>query len=75
VWFRLGPFEWLFITPNTHRVHHGSRGLMHKNLGFVFTFWDRMFRTYASPQKFERNFDIYPVPAEAKRLPRMIVGI
>jgi sterol desaturase/sphingolipid hydroxylase (fatty acid hydroxylase superfamily) len=75
VWLHLGPFEWFFITPNCHRIHHGARGLMHKNLGFVFTFWDRMFGTFASPQKLGKHFDLYPVPAEPKRLPRMIVGL
>lgn len=39
--------QWLFVTPNFHRVHHHYR-LPHtdSNFGDVFTIWDRMFRTY-----------------------------
>ena len=75
VWFNFGPLEWAFITPNCHRIHPGERGLMHKNLGFVFTFWDRMFGTFESPQTLGKHFNIYSVPANRKALGRMIVGI
>jgi sterol desaturase/sphingolipid hydroxylase (fatty acid hydroxylase superfamily) len=75
VWFNFGPFEWLFITPNCHRIHHGARGLMNKNLGFVFSIWDRMFGTFVSPKTLGKEFNLYPVPTSARRLIRMMVGI
>jgi len=73
IWVDLGPLEWLFITPNYHRVHHGSRGLLRTNLGFIFTIWDRMFGTYTDPRSQERNFALGFVPTR-NRLIRMIVG-
>ena len=75
VWVDIGPLEWLFITPNYHRIHHGGKGLMNKNIGFVLTIWDRMFGTYANPLTVGKNFDVYPVPTDTKRLLRMMVEI
>ena len=73
LWVDLGPLEWLFITPNYHRVHHGGRGLVRTNLGFIFTVWDRMFGTYTDPRSIERNLALGFVPTR-NRLIRMIVG-
>ena len=70
----LGPIEWLLITPNFHRVHHGARGLAGKNLGFVFTLWDRMFGTYANPKTIGDEFALSAVSTQ-KRLLRLIVGV
>jgi sterol desaturase/sphingolipid hydroxylase (fatty acid hydroxylase superfamily) len=70
----LGHLEWLLITPNFHRIHHGTRGLASKNLGFVLTFWDRMFRTYANPQTIGDAFALSSVSTYG-RLLRMIAGI
>lgn len=40
-------FEWIFVTPSNHRVHHGSdEQYLDKNFGVLFTFWDRIFGTY-----------------------------
>lgn len=40
--------EWAIITPSNHRVHHGSdEKYIDKNFGVLFTFWDKMFGTYA----------------------------
>ncbi|MGD0883550.1 MAG: sterol desaturase family protein [Thermodesulfovibrionales bacterium] len=63
----LGHLEWLLITPNFHRIHHGTRGrgLASKNLGFVLTFWDRMFRTYANPQTIGDAFALSSVSMRA----------
>ncbi len=73
LWVDLGPLEWLFITPNYHRVHHGGRGLIRTNLGFIFTVWDRMFGTYTDPRSKEKNIVLGFVPTR-NRLIRMIVG-
>lgn len=70
----LGHLEWLLITPNFHRLHHGTRGLANKNLGFVLTIWDRMFRTYANPRTIGDAFTLSSVSTYG-RLFRMIAGI
>ncbi len=39
-------FNWLFIAPSLHRVHHSSLRKEHdSNYGAVFSLWDRLFRT------------------------------
>ena len=37
----------LLVTPDMHRVHHSEEvGEQFKNFGEIFTWWDRLFRTY-----------------------------
>ncbi|MDH1264013.1 sterol desaturase family protein [Pseudomonas sp. GD03944] len=44
---KLGWFEWLFITPSNHRVHHAQNPVyMDRNYGGVFIVWDRLFGTF-----------------------------
>lgn len=44
---KLGWFEWLFITPSNHRVHHAQNPIyMDRNYGGVFIVWDRLFDTF-----------------------------
>mgnify|MGYP002714520603 FL=1 len=44
---KLGWFEWLFITPSNHRVHHAQNPIyMDRNYGGVFIVWDRLFGTF-----------------------------
>jgi sterol desaturase/sphingolipid hydroxylase (fatty acid hydroxylase superfamily) len=39
--------EFIFATPSSHRVHHGSQEkYINKNFGATFAIWDRMFGTY-----------------------------
>jgi sterol desaturase/sphingolipid hydroxylase (fatty acid hydroxylase superfamily) len=73
IWVDLGPFEWIFITPNYHRIHHGAKGLTKKNYGFVFTFWDRLFGSYADPRVIGKDFQLFGVPTQ-KQLLRLIIG-
>ncbi len=43
--------EWVFVTPRYHHIHHGDvPGFYMRNFGVVFTFWDRLFGTYADPE-------------------------
>ena len=45
---RLGPFEYIFVTPSSHRVHHGSNErYIDKNYGNLLIIWDRLFGTFA----------------------------
>ncbi|MDH4610183.1 sterol desaturase family protein [Pseudomonas sp. BN102] len=44
---KLGWFEWVFITPSNHRVHHAQNPVyMDRNYGGVFIIWDRLFGTF-----------------------------
>ncbi len=44
---KLGPIEWIMVTPSNHRVHHARNDqYVDKNYGGVFIIWDRIFGTY-----------------------------
>lgn len=45
---RLHPwFEYIFVTPSHHRVHHASNlRYLDKNMGMVLILWDRIFGTF-----------------------------
>ena len=44
---KLGWFEWIFVTPSNHRVHHAkNRRYLDKNYGGVFIIWDRIFGSF-----------------------------
>ncbi len=73
LWVNLGPAENILITPNYHRVHHGAKALSGKNLGFIFTLWDRMFGTYVNPRSIKKDFAIGFIPSK-NRLLRMTIG-
>ena len=53
---KLGLLEHIFVTPSSHRVHHGSNECyIDKNYGNLLIIWDRMFGTFAEeiePVKF-----------------------
>jgi sterol desaturase/sphingolipid hydroxylase (fatty acid hydroxylase superfamily) len=40
-------WEWLFVTPSHHQVHHASNiRYLDKNIGMLLIIWDKMFGTY-----------------------------
>lgn len=44
---KLGWFEWVFVSPSNHRVHHAQNPVyMDRNYGGVFIIWDRLFGTF-----------------------------
>lgn len=44
---KLGPVEWVFVTPSNHRVHHGRNEVyIDTNYGGVFILWDRIFGSF-----------------------------
>ena len=44
---KMGWLEYVIVTPSQHRVHHAiNPEYIDKNLGNVFSFWDRMFGTF-----------------------------
>ena len=49
---KLGPLEYIFVTPSSHRVHHGSNECyLDKNYGNFLIIWDRMFGTFAEEKE------------------------
>ena len=53
---KLGWFEWFFITPSNHRVHHAQNAVyIDRNYGGVFVLWDRLFGS------FQEELDEQPV--------------
>lgn len=54
---KLGFLEYVIITPSQHRVHHAiNPEYLDKNLGQIFTWWDRLFGTFQ-----EELDDVEPV--------------
>jgi len=44
---KLGWIEYILITPSQHRVHHAiNKEYIDKNLGQIFSIWDRLFGTF-----------------------------
>jgi sterol desaturase/sphingolipid hydroxylase (fatty acid hydroxylase superfamily) len=44
---RLGPLEWVLVTPSHHRVHHArNERYVDKNFGGMLIIWDRLFGTF-----------------------------
>ena len=51
---KLGPIEWLFVTPSNHRVHHARNKIyVDRNYGGVFILWDRIFGSFQEELKKE----------------------
>ena len=49
-----GWLAWLLVSPAQHQIHHSSAPVhFNKNMGFVFSFWDRTARTLYVPKKRE----------------------
>ncbi len=47
-------FEYVFVTPSNHRVHHAQNDkYLDKNYGGIFILWDRMFGTFVDEDKSE----------------------
>ena len=48
---KLGWYEWIFVTPSSHRVHHAQNDrYMDRNYGGIFILWDRLFGTFQEEQ-------------------------
>ena len=52
---RLGPLDYILVTPSNHRVHHArNERYLDKNYGGVFILWDRMFGTFQDELETDR---------------------
>ncbi len=48
--------EWLVVTPRFHHLHHSDDSAhAGRNLGVLFTVWDRIFGTYLDPDRINTN--------------------
>ena len=57
---KLGWFEWFFVSPSNHRVHHAQNQIyLDRNYGGVFILWDRLFGTFQ--EELEEEKPIYGV--------------
>lgn len=51
---KLGFYEWIFVTPSNHRVHHATnQRYLDKNYGGVFIVWDRIFGSFTEESEDE----------------------
>ena len=66
---RIPILEHVFITPSTHRVHHGSNPeYIDKNFGAVFIVWDKLFGTFepeVAPVRYGIGSKRIDTPAQA----------
>ncbi len=52
---KLGWYEWIFVTPSNHRVHHAQNDVyVDRNYGGLFIIWDRLFGTFQEELDDER---------------------
>jgi sterol desaturase/sphingolipid hydroxylase (fatty acid hydroxylase superfamily) len=50
------PIRYFLITPDVHRIHHSDRyEEQNTNFGFLFPWWDRLFRTYRPAPALEHD--------------------
>ncbi len=51
-----GPLRYFLITPDVHRIHHSDQyEEQNTNFGFLFPWWDRLFRTYCPAPALEHD--------------------
>lgn len=66
--------EWILVTPRYHHVHHGDDPALYmRNFGVVFTFWDRLFGTYADPELIKKDIR-FGIGEPASQI-RLAIGI
>ena len=52
---KLGWYEWVFVTPSNHRVHHAQNQVyIDCNYGGVFILWDRVFGSFQEELETEK---------------------
>jgi sterol desaturase/sphingolipid hydroxylase (fatty acid hydroxylase superfamily) len=57
---KLGWFEWVFVSPSNHRVHHAQNDLyVDRNYGGLFIIWDRLFGTFQ--EELDREPPVYGI--------------
>lgn len=67
--------EWFYVTPRVHAIHHSQFGSVTKNLGALFTIFDRLFGTYVDPEKITPEQIQFASGDNAVVTPRKIIGV
>lgn len=68
--------SWVFISPNMHKVHHHhQQPLTDTNYGNIFSFWDRLFKTFAKSDvtNLKYGIDTYPREEEYDNMGKLLV--
>lgn len=68
--------SWVFISPNTHKVHHHfTQPLTDTNYGNIFSFWDRLFKTFAKSDvgNLTYGIDTHPREQEHDNMGKLLV--
>jgi sterol desaturase/sphingolipid hydroxylase (fatty acid hydroxylase superfamily) len=67
---------WVIVSPDMHKVHHHSeQPLTDTNYGNIFSFWDRLFGTYAfvnDTRTLHYGIDTYPKEEENNRMNKLL---
>jgi len=68
--------SWVFISPDMHKVHHHYKlPYTNTNYGNIFSFWDRIFGTFAEVKDIKTlvyGLDTYPVHKEHSNLGQLL---
>ncbi len=65
---RIPIFEWFFVTPSHHRVHHGkNKRYIDKNFAGVLSVWDYLFKSY-EPESEKVVFGVHRVQSHTNPL-------
>jgi sterol desaturase/sphingolipid hydroxylase (fatty acid hydroxylase superfamily) len=68
--------SWIIVSPDMHKVHHHFvQPLTDTNYGNIFSFWDRIFGTYASVQDvnaLQYGIDVYSNEQENNRMKKLL---
>jgi sterol desaturase/sphingolipid hydroxylase (fatty acid hydroxylase superfamily) len=67
--------EWIYVTPRVHGIHHTEGGSVTKNLGALFTIFDRLFGTYVDPDTVTPEQVKFASGDNAVVTPRKIIGV
>jgi sterol desaturase/sphingolipid hydroxylase (fatty acid hydroxylase superfamily) len=67
---------WVIVSPDMHKVHHHrEQPLTDTNYGNIFSFWDRLFGTYAfvnDTRTLRYGIDTYPKEKENNRMNKLL---
>ena len=72
-WMRM--IELFYVTPRFHAIHHSQTGSNAKNLGALFTIFDRIFGTYVDPDEVPPDFVQFASGDNAIVTPRKVIGV
>ncbi len=61
-----GIFEYIFISPRMHQIHHSSKGVhQNKNHGVALSIWDMLFGTFYRPSREDMSSIQYGITSQS----------